>query len=534
MSDRADCDVLIVGGGPVGLVTGCELLQRGVRVRLVDAERRFTRHSRANVLWPRIMELLDRIDVTRRLTGRGHPVSGVGYFSQGRRIGDVPMDGIPTRYPFALVISQNTVEEVLRERFAELGGTIESGLRLTGLDRTASDGTVLSTLEDADGTTHHIRSDWLVGADGAHSTTRELLGVDFEGDVVDVSFAVADAPVDGAPDDDMTYYCYSPDGGLALGPFGEGLWRLAITVPHQEPGAAPPGREVFQQAVDERAPGHAVVGELRWSAVFRARCRIAATFRAGRCLLAGDAAHITSPAGGQGMNTGIQDAVNLAWRLAGVVDGSLRDVVLDHYDSERRAAAHHVARTTTAQTKWGMARTPKRILLRDGLFHLAHRSGLLRRRITPLVSQLGVSYDSPASGPSLAPGIRPGERVPLPLAPVNGRRVLARDEPSVLLWPGRAGSGGDWQRVKERLHKELAGLAQVAEPDAVVRRRLRAALGGRPLAVVVRPDGHLAAAVPPDDPEAVAQALYTLGVRPAARQGEQAHAYDTTPTGGAR
>ncbi|MFF2953350.1 FAD-dependent monooxygenase [Kitasatospora sp. NPDC057965] len=521
-------DVLIVGAGPVGLVTGCELLQRGARVRLVDAERRFTRHSRANVLWPRIMELLDRTDVTRRLIGHGHPVSGVGYYSRGRRIGEVPMGGT-TRYPFALVISQNTVEEVLRARFAELGGTIESGLRLTALDRTSPDGSVLATLEDDAGTVRTVRSDWLVGADGAHSTTRQLLGVEFDGDVVDVSFAVADAPVSGAPDDDLTYYCYSPDGGLALGPFGEGVWRLAITVPHQEPGTPPPGREVFQQAVDARAPGQPVVGELRWSAVFRARCRIAATFRVGRCLLAGDAAHITSPAGGQGMNTGIQDAVNLGWRLAGVVDGSLHEDVLDHYDHERRAAAHFVARTTTAQTKWGMARTPKRILLRDGLFHLAHRAGLLRRSVTPLVSQLGVRYDTPASSRSEAPGLRAGDRVPLPLTPVNGRRLIARDEPGVLLWPGRT-RPADWERVKERLLKELAGLAPVVEPDALVRRRLRAALGSSPLAVVVRPDGHLAAAVPPEDPDAVVRALHRLGVRPDRPDRPQ----EPTPTGGAR
>ncbi|MCE6996345.1 FAD-dependent monooxygenase [Saccharothrix sp. S26] len=495
--------VLIVGGGPVGLVLGCELRRRGVQVRLVDAERRFTRHSRANVLWPRILELLDRLQVGPALAERGHAVGGVGYFSAGRRIGDVRVDAPYSAHRHALVISQNDTEEVLRARFAELGGHVESGVRLTAL--TEAPAAVSATLTHVDGTTEQVEVDWLVGADGAHSPTREMLGIPFEGDLVDVSFAVADAPLTGAPPEDMTYYCYSPEGGLALGPFGGGVWRLAITVPHS-PDGAPPAREVFQQALDDRAPGSPRLGELRWSAVFRARCRIAARFRQNRCLLAGDAAHVLSPAGGQGMNTGIQDAVNLGWRLAGVVLGELDERVLDHYAEERLAAARAVAATTTAQTKWGMVSGPWQVGLRDALFTLAHRSGLLRTAVAPIVSQLGVDY----RGTGAVRGRRGGRRLPVPLG--GGPGALHPDRPTVLVWGGLFGS----RTAPDVLRGAVADRAAVLTDPATPRRVLLRALGPRPALVVLRPDGHITACTRPGDRTGLRAALELAAPTPTA------------------
>ncbi|GDY33152.1 hypothetical protein GTS_47850 [Gandjariella thermophila] len=433
--------VLVVGAGPVGLVLGCELLQRGVPVRIVDAERLLTPHSRANVIWSRNLELLRRIEVTDDLLAAGHRIGGVAYYSNRRPLGAVWLRRLRgTPYPFALMIPQSVTEQVLRRRLAALGGTVEQGVRLVGLD--AASGPPRVKLEHPDGHVEEAGFGWLVGADGAHSTVRKQLGIGFDGEPVDVSFAIADAPLTTALPDDRSYYCYSPRGGLAMGPLGGGVFRLAVTVPHSDDGVPPP-RELFQRVVDERAPGRNVVGELNWSTTFRVRCRIAHTFRAGRCFLVGDAAHIVSPAGGQGMNIGIQDAVNLGWKLAGVLRGELAEAVLDSYDPERRQVADRVARSTALQTRFGVVRGSFRRGVRDALARGAHLTGVAQRYLAPQLSQLDVRY-GPAPGRGRGP-VPVGGRLPVLLgAPAGtaaaGWPAVARDGFTALVWLGAARS----------------------------------------------------------------------------------------------
>ncbi|WP_116246358.1 FAD-dependent oxidoreductase [Nocardiopsis sp. FIRDI 009] len=509
-------DVLIVGGGPVGLLLACELRQRGLSVRVVDAGRDAGPHSRANVVWPRNLELLNRVGVTDRLVERGHRLSGTAFYSSGRRIGTAYMSALgDTPHPHAVMISQNETERVLSERLGELGTAVESGVRLVGLDSPGSDTPgdhPRARLEHPDGRVEEVEPAWLVGADGAHSTVRSLLRIGYTGSQLDLTFAITDAELTTGLSGDLSHYCYSPRGAVVLGPMGGGVFRLAVNVPH-DAHPEPPGPEVFQRVLDERAGGGSTVEGLRWSATFRVRCRLAERFRVGRCFLVGDAAHIVSPAGGQGMNTGMQDAVNLAWKLGGVLREELDGAVLDSYDTERRAVSHRVARSTAFMTRFGVVTTPVRTAVRDTAFRIADRTGVLQRYMAPQLSQTDIGYEEEAAGPLAA--VRAftrrtapvGARLPVALGGGDGRvvrgrwPVVDRDGYTLLLWRGTGAAPTARALRGDRVRSLVAGRAAVLELDRSVHPSLARALGNEPVAAVVRPDGHLQARVTPPDPD---------------------------------
>jgi 2-polyprenyl-6-methoxyphenol hydroxylase-like FAD-dependent oxidoreductase len=493
--------VLIVGAGPVGLVLAADLVRQGVPVRVVDASTTDTPHSRAIVMWPRTLELLRRLAVVDRLDARGHRLDSVSFYSDGRRLGAVDICRLPdTPYPFALTIPQTSTEQVLRERFAELGGTVERGVRLTHLDAHGTD-RPLATLTHADGTVERVAADWVVGADGARSAVREHLGMDFPADSGEILFAIGDAQVGGQVRDELVY-AYRRDGALGVAPLADGAFRIAFSVPSWDDGEAPP-RELFQRMVDRLAPTPGEVGELRWSTVFRAQRRTARTFRAGRVFLAGDAAHVFSAAGAQGMNTGIQDAVNLAWRLGGVIRGTLAPEVLDDYTTERRPAVERVSVNTQRQTVWGLLRTRRAIATRNVLVRLARRSGVLQRFGAPLMSQTDVDYGPPR--PLWRRGLRAGSRFPAfagypagaTTDPAAGWPVVDPDAFTLLVW-GRHGI-------------DATG---IAVRDVSGYRGLRRLFGRRTAAVLVRPDGHVAAVLRTTDPAEVRTAVRQAGIRP--------------------
>ncbi|RCV48315.1 FAD-dependent monooxygenase [Marinitenerispora sediminis] len=522
-----DDPVVIVGAGPVGMLLACDLLQQGVAVRLIDAARAHSAHSRATIVWPRLLELLHRTGVADRLVQSGHRVDGVAYFSHGRRLGTAWMTRLrDTPYPFAVGIAQSTTEELIEDRLTELGGKIERGTRLTSLTETDAPRPAV-VLEGPDGTTEEIRPPWLVGADGSHSTVRKLLGISFSGERLDVSFAITDAEVTGDAPMNVVSYCYTEHGSLALGPLGSNISRVAVSVPHPQDDT-PPSREFFQSVIDQRAPGRNVLGELRFSTTFRVHARIADRFRVGRCLLAGDSAHIMSPAGAQGMNTGLQDAVNLGWRLGGVVRGTLPEEALDGYQRERTAAAHAVALSTARQTRWGMFRKPAQIALRDTVFRTAAATGVVQRAVAPLLAQTTVRYPA-ADEAGAAPAARRGSPVPgarLPVlpapgggsAPAAGGRTadwvhVAADSFTALLWHGRRippGWDGVVRQVRAAAARSGTPVVEVGGGHAA----LAAALGAAPVIAIVRPDGHLLATVPADRAAELPDVLEALRLRP--------------------
>ncbi|MCF1506674.1 FAD-dependent monooxygenase [Streptomyces glomeratus] len=505
---RPQSSVLVVGAGPVGLVVACELLQRGVEVRVVDAGRGHSAHSRANVVWPRNLELLDRIGVTDDLLGIGHRLAGTAWYSGGRRLATAWMSKLAdSPYPFALTISQNDTERVLRRRLETLGGTVEEGVRLSSLDNAAGGPSV--KLEHEGGRVEELEPGWLVGADGAHSTVRKELGIAYDGPPVDVSFAITDARLTTSLSEDLSHYCYAPSGAIVLGPMGDGVHRIALNVPHDAYDEHnPPPREMFQQVVDDRAAGRSRVEELLWSGSFRVRVRIASAFRSGRCFLAGDAAHVISPAGGQGMNTGMQDAFNLAWKLSGVIRGEFGEGILDSYDTERRAVSHDVARSTELLTKAGLVNTPAKVALRDAAFMAADRTGLFQRKVAPQLGQTAVAYGG-GSHPRLPLRVS-GTRGAPDASPYLGGGswpVIDRDRHSVLLWPGTRTPPADWRRTRERARRALPEGTPVLDLTRAVPQGLARALGPGPALAVVRPDGHLLARLDPGRPQEAAHLL---------------------------
>lgn len=515
--EGGDPEVLIVGAGAVGLMLACELLQHGVGVRVVDRREVLDNgdpHSRAVLIWPRMLELLHRIGVVEELVSLGFRITGVSYYSSGRRLGTVPMDNLGTARPYTLSLPQREIERVLRKRHEELGGTVELGVKLEELDNSGPLPAAVLRREGQDPET--VRPQWLIGADGVGSTTRRLLGIDYPGKPFELGISIGDFPVTGPVGRDVEYH-YSRNGLLPLIPMGRGVGRLASIVPPVGDGWQSLDHAQLQSIVDKRASLPYRIGEPKWVRTFQPRPGIAERFRDGRCLLAGDAAHCVVPLGGQGLNLGIQDVFNLSWKLSGVVQGRLREEILDSYDTERRVAAHQVTAVVDKQIL--AARQIKRwpSLLRDTLMTLGRWAGLDHRLAAPLISQVGLAYGEPQSRSLVRPQprrVRVGQRVPFfpPSAPGSSRPPLDPIRHIVLLWPGRR-VAGDRAGTLAAVRAAVGGRTPVhdlADLPGDERRTLLATFGPRPVLAVVRPDGHLAHLSPVSRPGAVADFLRSL------------------------
>ena len=326
--------VLVVGAGPTGLTLATALAARGIAVALVDRLAEGVNTSRAGVVHARTLEVLEELGVADRLVSRGIRAGRFTVRDRDRVLLPVRFDGLPTRFPYALMVPQSVTEEVLLGRFVELGGQVRRPC--TVIDVVQEDAGVTVTLEDG----QRLRAEYLVGADGMHSVVRERAGIPFTGGSYEDSFSLADVRLSGAALRDEVILYFSPAGMVVVAPLPGGLHRIVATV-----DAAPehPTREYVQDLLDRRGAEaqRVVVEEVTWGSRFRVHHRLAATYRAGRILLAGDAAHVHSPAGGQGMNTGNQDAAALAHALAEVLGGG-PEPLLDRYGATRRPVAERV------------------------------------------------------------------------------------------------------------------------------------------------------------------------------------------------
>jgi 2-polyprenyl-6-methoxyphenol hydroxylase-like FAD-dependent oxidoreductase len=338
--------VLVVGAGPTGLTTAAALTARGVHTTLVDAQPEGANTSRAAAVAARTLEVLEEIDVSERLVSNGIQARNFSIRDHGRVL--IPLDfrGLPTNYPYTLMISQADTERLLGERLEELGGHVVRPKKLIAV-RQDVDGAVASF--DDGSKIQDIRARYIVGADGMHSVVRTAAGIGFRGHAYPESFALADVTLTGDVPVGEILLCYARAGLLVVAPLPGGIYRIVAPV-HDAP--AQPSRAFVQQLLDSRGlgPGRLVVEDVRWGSHFRIHHRVADTYRSGRLVLAGDAAHVHSPAGGQGMNLGIQDAVALAGVLDRVVGGE-SDELLDTYSEARRSIAQQVLRLTDRLTR---------------------------------------------------------------------------------------------------------------------------------------------------------------------------------------
>ncbi|MFH8406599.1 FAD-dependent monooxygenase [Streptomyces sp. NPDC018019] len=330
--------VLVVGGGPTGLTLGIELARRGVGVRVVDKAAAYFDGSRGDGLQPRTLEVFDDLGVLDAVRAAGAPPAPLRVHLDGRFVGEhwmtEPRDPRPdVPYPNGWVLGQSQTEAILRDRLSEYGVRVELGTELTGLEQDANGVTArFATGEES-------RFDYLVGADGGASFVRKAIGVAFPG-VTDESFRVlvGDVTVPGLDPTVGHWFAGAdhPMQGVALTPL-PGTGRFQFMTPVDAGDDASP--EVMQAALDRYATGLRLTG-YGWSTVWRPNVRLAGRFRVGRVFLAGDAAHVHPPTGGQGLNTGVQDAYNLGWKLAA-------ETALDSYETERRAVASRVLGVST-------------------------------------------------------------------------------------------------------------------------------------------------------------------------------------------
>lgn len=329
-----DADVLIVGAGPTGLTAAIALALRDIRVTVIDAQDEGANTSRAAVVHAHTLEALEEIGVSERLAKRGLHARQFTIRDRDRVLVPVRFDRLPTRYPYTLMISQAQTEALLRERFRELGGVVHWG---RAVKTVAQDATGISaTLEDGS----VVHAQYVIGADGMHSTVRECAGIEFPGDDYTQSFSLADVRLSGGvPREEVVLY-FSPAGLVVVAPLPDGIHRIVATV---DDAPEYPDLAFVQSLLDTRGPEkeRATVQEVLWGSRFRVQHRVAARYLSGRILLAGDAAHVHSPAGGQGMNTGIQDAVALADAVARAMTTGC-DAPLRRYESMRQPVAHQV------------------------------------------------------------------------------------------------------------------------------------------------------------------------------------------------
>jgi 3-(3-hydroxy-phenyl)propionate hydroxylase len=395
---KTDVDVLIVGAGPTGLLAACELIRRGVRVRLVDRATEPATAPKALALWPRALDILADLGVGAALRDAATPISGLSYFSGGAPLAEFT---IPARLR-PLHLPQYETERLLTERLHELGGKVERGVRLLNFDdvdfsgRIAATDGVTAVLEHGDAGVRRVRASYVIGADGAASTVRGALGVGFQGSTYELSFALIDTLVEGQLPADQLLYYQAPTGTLMIAPLPGGVFRILAVMPRDGQQDGQDGQQVsvplMQKLLDERGPGGVTITAPVWRTVYRVHARQATEYQRGRVFLVGDAAHVHSPAGGQGMNNGLQDGHNLAWKLAAVIHGESPMSLLSSYTPERAAATNRIVADTDRQTRAWMAERRARILVRDAAFTLAGRSGMVPRYVFPIMAGRRVGY----------------------------------------------------------------------------------------------------------------------------------------------
>jgi 2-polyprenyl-6-methoxyphenol hydroxylase-like FAD-dependent oxidoreductase len=383
-------DVIVAGAGPTGLVLASELVRRGVRVRLVDARAEPNPQSRAYGVHARTVEILDAMGLADELLAAGRRTVGAHVYERRTHLLHTRMDHLPSAWPFLLSVPQSVTEAALERRLRGLGGAVERGTSVA--EAWQDEDGVTVTLRTALGE-RAVRARWLVGCDGARSTVRTVMGADFVGRSYPEDWMLADLRVDWDLSYDELHGFVTPQGYVSFNPrVGDRAFRLVFDVSGSRWAGRRELRAVdLQQVLDERGLPGRIVGEPEWSAPFRTHCRLASRWRAGRLLLAGDAAHIHSPIGGQGMNAGIQDAWNLGWKLAAVVAGAPA-ALLDSYERERLPVARRILQSTDQANRWltgrgALHRASLRVLGRA----LSWFPGLLRQATTA-TSGLTIGY----------------------------------------------------------------------------------------------------------------------------------------------
>ncbi|MFK4224880.1 FAD-dependent monooxygenase [Streptomyces sp. NPDC019890] len=456
-------DVLVVGAGPTGMLLAGDLAAAGVSVTVVERRPHETSNmTRAFGVHARTLELLDSRGLADELVKKGTPITGLRLF---RRL-SMDLSRLPSRFPYLLITPQYEVEHLLERRALSTGVTFRHGTELLGLTQSSEE--VTAEVQDADGTRRTLRARYLVGTDGVRSAVRKALDLPFPGVSVIRSIVLADVRLTDEPEDLLTVNG-AGDAFAFIAPFGDGWyrvmgWNRTRQVPDSEPVDLDEVREIARLALGTDHGMH----DARWISRFHSDERQVPSYRTGRVFLAGDAAHVHSPAGGQGMNTGLQDAANLSWKLASVLQGRAPDpeALLDSYQSERHRVGAMVLRSSGAIVRLAMAHTPLQRAARSLASRFLNTVRPAGAKAMGMVSGIGISY----------------------AAPRGSHRLTGKRAPDLKLAEGRL-----YELLREGRFVLVAPTGETpaapAAPGSVIRAHWTTDRSG---ALLIRPDGYIA------------------------------------------
>lgn len=409
-------DALIVGAGPVGLTMAAALERQGVRCRIIDKAATPSDKSKALVVWSRTLELLQGLGLTETFIASGLKIDGASVYHNGERAVHIQIAGVETPYPFPLMIPQSDTERLLGEYLASRGIVVERQVELVGFNESGA--SVSCTLQKLNGSRESLDVPWLIGCDGAHSTVRHTLGMEFTGVAEPNDWILADIHLTGPIAKNEISVYWHAKGVLVFFPITHDRFRMVADLGAASVEKRPePTLADAQAKADERGPGGIVLSDPVWIANFRINERKVSDYRRGRVMLAGDAAHIHSPAGGQGMNTGMQDAFNLAWKLGMVVRGSGKtEPLLTSYSQERSAVGDEVLHAVERLTTVATLRNRAAQFVRNHVAPIITSFGFVQDRIKNAMCELSINYrGGPMSAedwPLLGGGVPAGDRMP--------------------------------------------------------------------------------------------------------------------------
>ncbi len=455
---------LVVGAGPTGLMMAAELARHGVPCRIIDKLPHATTTSKALALHARTLEVFEQIGIIEEVLNQGLKLHGMSIHADGHRIMHISLDDLHGPYPFVLSLPQSETERILGKHLERLGIQVERQVELVSF--TQDEQAVTAILRHADGCEETVTPPWLIGCDGAHSAVRHILHIPFNGAPYPEAFALADVHMQWPLPDDEAYIFLQQEGLLAVFPMRGGRHRLIVEMAAEagDEQMPDPTLEDIQRYLNTFAPAGSIASDPAWLAAFRSHLRHAERTRQGRVFLAGDAAHIHSPAGGQGMNTGLQDAYNLAWKLALVNAGHAPASLLDTYQIERQPVAESVMRMSDLMIKGATLRSPITQQIRNRLVPLLVQQDFIQQRITSQIAELSINYrKSPIvaehhsghfSRGHLIGGPRAGDRAPDagPLPRANGTttrlfEILRSTRHTLLLLADAGSDSATYQRL---------------------------------------------------------------------------------------
>jgi len=482
-------DVIIIGAGPTGLALACQLIRYGVDFVIIDQKETTTPFSRAIGVQARTLEIYEQMGLADRLIALGKPAEKVRMIEGGVVRGEAVLKDIGagmSAYPFMLIVEQGKHEMLLYDHIKGHGHDVSWQTEL--LDLAQDETGVIATVKGSDGESKTIQAKYLVGCDGSKSPVRHALGLTFEGDTVGRLFYVADVRIDWEFTHDALMVCLAKHTITAFFPMlGENRYRIVGTFPE---GHSQDEGEILYEEIERQIEADTElkldISHVNWFSVYKVHSRAVNKFSDGRCFVAGDAAHIHTPAGAQGMNTGIQDGYNLAWKLAFACKGKADPKLLDTYNEERLPNAKRLLATTDRFFEFGSSDEWFISYVRTHIFPyiigFALSLDVVKKAIFPLVSQIGISYrDSSLSTDETGMNVRAGDRMPYFRVGHSIYDELREPKFHVIAFGGD-GSGKIGEQFNDLVDKHTLPLsADIAELFGA----------DEPFIVVLRPDNYI-------------------------------------------